>query len=94
MTPTLKDFQTGAMIKSIGVPNVSEKLTLAFTSKELNIASILTNSVGNEASSVCRFNMKATKPNGKPYYVEYVLFCKTCVNSGLVTEIVELLDTQ
>ena len=51
-------------------------------------------SVGNEASSVCRFNMKATKPNGKPYYVEYVLFCKTCVNSGLVTEIVELLDTQ
>ena len=44
--------------------------------------------------SVCRFNMKATKPNGKPYYVEYVLFCKTCVNSGLVTEIVELFDTQ
>ena len=34
MTPTLKDFQTGAMIKSIGVPNVSEKLTLAFTSKD------------------------------------------------------------
>ena len=40
MSPALKDFQTGAVITSIGIPKVSEKLTNAFTSEELDIASI------------------------------------------------------
>jgi ketosteroid isomerase-like protein len=47
--------------------------------------------LGNEASSVVRFNFRATSRRGLPYAVEYVLFAKT--SGGKVREIVELLDT-
>jgi ketosteroid isomerase-like protein len=47
--------------------------------------------LGDEASSVVRFNFRATSRRGLPYAVEYVLFAKTW--GGKVCEIVELLDT-
>jgi ketosteroid isomerase-like protein len=48
--------------------------------------------IGTEASSVVRFNMRATSRAGHSYDVEYVLFAKT--RDGLVYEVVELMDSQ
>jgi ketosteroid isomerase-like protein len=47
--------------------------------------------LGDEASSVVRFNFRATSRRGLPYAVEYVLFAKT--TGGKVCEVVELLDS-
>lgn len=47
--------------------------------------------LGDEASSVVRFNFRATSRRGHPYAVEYVLFAKTV--DGKVSEVIELLDT-
>ena len=47
--------------------------------------------LGDEASSVVRFNFHATSRRGLPYAVEYVLFAKTF--GGKVYEVIELLDT-
>lgn len=47
--------------------------------------------VGDEASSVVRFDIHAMSRRGNSYDVEYVLFAKT--RGGLVYEVVELLDT-
>ena len=48
--------------------------------------------VGDEASSVVRFNMRAVSRAGHSYDVEYVLFAKT--RSGMVYDVVELMDSQ
>lgn len=48
--------------------------------------------LGDEASSVVRFDFHATSRRGHPYDVEYVLFVKT--RDGQVSEVIELLDTQ
>ena len=47
--------------------------------------------IGDEASSVVRFNFRAMSARGNPYAVEYVLFAKS--GGGKVREVVELLDT-
>ena len=47
--------------------------------------------VGDEASSVVRFNFHARSRRGHSYDVEYVLFAKT--DGGQICEVVELLDT-
>ncbi len=47
--------------------------------------------VGDEDSSVVRFDMHATSARGHSYDVEYVLFAKT--RDGAIYEVVELLDT-
>ncbi len=47
--------------------------------------------IGDENSSVVRFDMHAQSRRGHSYDVEYVLFAKT--RDGLVCEVVELLDT-
>lgn len=47
--------------------------------------------LGDESSSVVRFNMRATSTRGHAYDVEYVLFAKT--RDGLICDVVELLDT-
>lgn len=47
--------------------------------------------IGDEASSVVRFDMHAVSSRGHSYDVEYVLFAKT--RDGLIYEVVELLDT-
>ncbi len=99
MTPTLKDFQTGAMIKSIGVPNVSEKLTLAFTSKELNIASILTNSVGSMIGAISGKDRKGSKTKYLycvPKELKPELLIKekenTCVKTSSKSEVFEMCE--
>lgn len=49
--------------------------------------------IGDESSSVVRFNFRATsRRSGHPYAVEYVLFAKTA--GGKVVDVIELLDTQ
>ena len=49
--------------------------------------------VGDQASSVVRFNFRATsRRSGHPYAVEYVLFAKTV--GGRIVDVIELLDTQ
>lgn len=47
--------------------------------------------IGNEHSSVVRFDFHAMARRGYRYDVEYVLFTKT--KDGRITEVVELLDT-
>jgi ketosteroid isomerase-like protein len=47
--------------------------------------------LGDQLSSVVRFNFRATSRRGNPYAVEYVLFAKT--SEGKVCEVIELLDT-
>ena len=47
--------------------------------------------LGDEASSVVRFNMHGVSARGHEYDVEYVLFTKT--RDGKIYEVVELLDT-
>lgn len=47
--------------------------------------------IGDEASSVVRFDFHARSTRGHSYDVEYVLFAKT--RGGKICEVVELLDT-
>ena len=47
--------------------------------------------IGDEASSVVRFDFHARSSHGHDYDVEYVLFAKT--RQGRIYEVVELLDT-
>lgn len=47
--------------------------------------------IGDEASSVVRFDFHAMSRRGNPYDVEYVIFVKT--RDGKVYDVVELLDT-
>jgi hypothetical protein len=47
--------------------------------------------LGDEKSSVVRFNFRATSRAGNPYDVEYVLFAKA--RNGLVYEVVEMMDS-
>ena len=47
--------------------------------------------IGDEASSVVRFDFHARSTRGHDYDVEYVLFAKT--RQGKIHEVVELLDT-
>ena len=47
--------------------------------------------VGDEASSVVRFNFRAMSRRGHPYAVEYVIFAKT--TDGKIHDVIELLDT-
>ena len=47
--------------------------------------------IGDEASSVVRFNIHAESRRGNSDDVEYVVFAKT--RDGLVCDVVELLDT-
>ncbi len=53
---------------------------------------VIHDELGDEASSVVRFDFHATSRRGHAYDVEYVLFVKT--SGGLVSEVIELLDTQ
>ncbi len=52
---------------------------------------VIHDEIGNEASSVVRFDIHATSTRGHSYDVEYVLFAKT--RRGQIHNVVELLDT-
>lgn len=47
--------------------------------------------IGDDTSSVVRFDLHAMSTRGHAYHVEYALFAKT--HDGAIVEVVELLDT-
>jgi len=56
-----------------------------------SVSTDLHDEIGDEASSVVRFDFHARSTRGYAYDVEYALFVKT--RQGLIYEVVELLDT-
>lgn len=79
-------------------PHVGKEAVMAFNSAVFtkfyepgSIRVDIDDEVGDEASSVVRFDFHATTRKGHSYHVEYVLFAKT--TDGLICEVVELLDT-
>ncbi len=56
-----------------------------------SVSTAIHDEIGDEVSSVVRFDFHAQSTRGYGYDVEYVLFAKT--RQGLICEVVELLDT-
>lgn len=56
-----------------------------------SVSTVIHDEIGDEVSSVVRFDFHAKSTRGYGYDVEYVLFAKT--RQGLICEVVELLDT-
>lgn len=56
-----------------------------------SVAVEILDEIGDEASSVVRFNFRAQSARDHAYDVEYVLFAKT--RQGQIFDVVELLDT-
>ncbi len=56
-----------------------------------SVSTVIHDEIGDEISSVVRFDFHAQSTRGHGYDVEYVLFAKT--RQGLICEVVELLDT-
>ncbi|MEM7019277.1 MAG: nuclear transport factor 2 family protein [Pseudomonadota bacterium] len=84
---------------NIAGPHVGKEAVAAFNNAVFNkiydsesLRVVIHDEIGDEASSVVRFDMHATSRRGNSYDVEYVLFAKT--RDGLVYEVVELLDSQ
>ena len=84
---------------NIAGPHVGKPAVTAFNDAVFNkiydassIRVVIHDELGDEASSVVRFDLHGTSRRGHRYDVEYVLFAKT--RNGLVSEVVELLDTQ
>ncbi len=83
---------------NIAGPHVGKEAVLGFNSAVFNkfyepgsMTVDVLDEIGDEASSVVRFNIHAMSRRGNSYDVEYVLFAKT--TGGMVHEVVELLDT-
>jgi len=84
---------------NIAGPHVGKEAVTGFNNAVFNkiyqpgsVRVIVHDELGDEASSVVRFDFHATSRRGHAYDVEYVLFAKT--RDGLVSEVIELLDTQ
>lgn len=84
---------------NIAGPHVGKEAVTGFNNAVFNkiyqpgsVRVVVHDELGDEASSVVRFDFHATSRRGHAYDVEYVLFVKT--RDGLVSEVIELLDTQ
>jgi len=84
---------------NIAGPHVGKEAVTGFNNAVFNkiyqpgsVRVVVHDELGDEASSVVRFDFHATSRRGHAYDVEYVLFAKT--RDGLVSEVIELLDTQ
>lgn len=84
---------------NIAGPHVGKEAVTGFNNAVFNkiyqpgsVRVVIHDELGDEASSVVRFDFHATSRRGHAYDVEYVLFVKT--RDGLVSEVIELLDTQ
>lgn len=84
---------------NISGPHVGKAAVCSFNNAVFNkiydgtsVQVVIDDELGDEASSVVRFDLHAISRRGHRYDVEYVLFAKT--RAGLVYEVVELLDTQ
>ena len=84
---------------NIAGPHVGKAAVTAFNDAVFNkiydgssIRVVIRDELGDEASSVVRFDLHGVSRRGHSYDVEYVLFAKT--RDGLVCDVVELLDTR
>ena len=84
--------------ENIAGPHIGKKAVCAFNDAVFNkiydgskMSVEIHDELGDEASSVVRFYIRAESRRGNSYDVEYVLFAKT--KDGKVSEVVELLDT-
>ena len=84
---------------NIAGPHVGREAVTGFNQAVFNkiyqpgsVRVVIHDELGDEASSVVRFDFHATSRRGHAYDVEYVLFART--RDGLVSEVIELLDTQ
>ena len=84
---------------NIAGPHVGKAAVTAFNDAVFNkiydsasIHVVIHDELGDEDSSVVRFDLHGVSRRGHSYDVEYVLFAKT--RDGLVFDVVELLDTQ
>jgi len=85
--------------KNIAGPHRGKAAVMAFNDAVFNkiydgstVRVVVHDEIGDENSSVVRFDLHAVSKRGHSYDVEYVLFAKT--REGRVSEVVELLDTQ
>ena len=83
---------------NIAGPHVGKEAVCAFNDAVFNkiydassVQVKIHDELGDDASSVVRFDLHAKSRRGYNYDVEYVLFAKA--QDGLVYEVVELLDT-
>ena len=85
--------------ENIAGPHVGKAAVTAFNDAVFNkiydgasIHVVIHDELGDEDSSVVRFDLHGVSRRGHSYDVEYVLFAKT--REGLVFDVVELLDTK
>lgn len=87
-----------SLAPNIAGPHIGPDVVVAFNKAVFtkfyepgSVAVFIHAEIGDAASSVVRFDFHARSRRGHDYDVEYVVFVKT--RNGLVTEVVELLDT-
>lgn len=87
-----------SLAPTIAGPHVGAATVVAFNTavftkfyESASVSVEIHDELGDEKSSVVRFDFSATTRRGYHYDVEYVLFATT--SDGLVSEVVELLDT-
>ena len=83
---------------NIAGPHVGKEAVCAFNDAVFNkiydgsaMRTNIRDEIGDEESSVVRFDIHAVSRRGNSYDVEYVVFVKT--REGKINEVVELLDT-
>ena len=87
-----------SLAPNIAGPHVGKGAVLAFNEAVFHkfyrpgVRVDILDELGDEASSVVRFNFHAVSRREHSYAVEYVVFAKTGPG-GLVREVIELLDT-
>lgn len=87
-----------SLAPNVAGPHIGRDAVLAFNTAVFmkfyepgSVSIVLHDEIGDAASSVVRMDFHAHSRRGYDYDVEYVLFAKTV--DGLITEVVELLDT-
>jgi ketosteroid isomerase-like protein len=87
-----------SLAPNIAGPHVGSDAVVAFNTAVFtkfyepgSVATVIHDELGDATSSVVRMDFHARSRRGHDYDVEYVLFAKT--ENGLITEVVELLDT-
>jgi ketosteroid isomerase-like protein len=88
-----------SLAPNIAGPHVGKEAVVAFNRavftkfyEPASVRVLVHDEVGDEHSSAVRFDFHARSRRGYDYDVEYVLFATTD-HTGLVTSVVELLDT-
>jgi ketosteroid isomerase-like protein len=87
-----------SLAPNIAGPHLGSEAVVAFNTAVFtkfyepgSVVTVIHDELGDATSSVIRMDFHARSRRGHDYDVEYVLFAKT--HDGLITEVVELLDT-